>query len=168
MHFITDTKWIRNSDLWIGRSKMNIRRIRHTIFTFAKPEKTNSFALFRSIEALTFSDSGSDSDIASIASLFACLFRVFFHCSPPHGNIYSTTILVNRRTAHMWNKQTRQASAILRVQNSDVIRAALRKLDPKATKTNRAHFKTRCLTARVISSANKNWTVVTKCRNATC
>ena len=53
-------------------------------------------------------------------------------------------------------KQTRQASAILRAQNSDVIRAVLRNLEsstPKQrqkSKTNRAHFKTRRLTVRVI------------------
>ena len=34
--FITDTTWIWNSDIWIGRSNMNIRQIRNTIFTFAK------------------------------------------------------------------------------------------------------------------------------------
>ena len=60
-----------------------------------------NFALFRSIEALTFSDSGSVLGIASIASLFACLSRFLFRCYPPHRNIHSTTILVSRRTVHM-------------------------------------------------------------------
>ena len=47
-------------------------------------EATNNFALFRSIEALTFSDTGSDLGIAYIASLFCCLPRFLFGCYPPH------------------------------------------------------------------------------------
>ena len=51
-------------------------------------------------------------------------------------------------------KQTRQVSAILRVQNSDVIRTALHKYKRSTPTTNDdkkkiLHFKTRCLTARV-------------------
>ena len=50
---------------------------------------------------------------------------------------------------------TRQASAIFRLQDSEVIRAVLQNLDAlkktygKTQNKNRAHFKTRCLTARV-------------------
>ena len=45
-----------------------------------------------------FSDSGS----ASIASLFHWLSRFIFCCYLPHRNIHSTTILVSRRTVHIW------------------------------------------------------------------
>ena len=49
-----------------------------------------------------FSDSGSDSSIASIASLFLCLSQFLFRLYLPHRNMHSTTILVSRRTAHRW------------------------------------------------------------------
>ena len=86
-----------------------------------------------------------------IASLFP---RFLFRCYPPHRNIHSTTILVHRRKVHMWRwfhglmslvwyKQTWQASAILRVQNSDVESAVLRNLEsstPTTTKNKRTAF----------------------------
>ena len=62
-HFIADTKLIQNSVIWIGRSKMNIRQIRNTIFTIAKPERQTISHSSGDIEALTFNDSGSDSDM---------------------------------------------------------------------------------------------------------
>ena len=37
-----------------------------------------------------------------ISSLFACHPRFLFRCYSLHRNIYYTTILVHRRTVHMW------------------------------------------------------------------
>ena len=57
------------------------------------------------------------------------LSRFLFRCYPVHRNIHSTTILVSRRTVHIWGwfhglmslvyKQTGQASAILPISYPD-------------------------------------------------
>ena len=77
-HFITDTKWIRNS-IWKIR---NVRRTRNTkALAKSKQERISHNKLF---QALTFKAT-----------------RIYRY-DPLDRNINSTTTLVHRTTVHMW------------------------------------------------------------------
>ena len=126
---------------------------RNTIF--AKPER-QTISHNRFSEALTFSHwQRPASNWISVWNAFLLRFSLQKHTLIP------STILVHRTTAHMWRwchslmafiwqKQTRQAQAILRGTQQSRIRAVLRNpsenLDPSPNKiiqtnkqTNRAH-----------------------------
>ena len=134
-------------------------------YLHSRSRSDKQFRTLRSAEALTFSDSGSDSGIASVASLFCCLPRFRFRCYPPHRNIHYTTILVHRTEngSHLkvilrldvsYLIQTNQASvghfACAKQWRNKGCTAQSRKLEPKTQnktqnkQTNGAHFKTRC------------------------
>ena len=101
-----------------------------------KHQTNYNFALFRSIGALTFSDSDSDGGIASNRITVPLSFPVSFPLlSTPQKHTFHQNFSQQKNDAHVkviprlyfscLYKQTRQASTILRVQDSDVIKAVL-------------------------------------------
>ena len=145
-HFIADTKWIRNSIIWIGRAHLKI---------FAGTREAWSDKQFRTTGYQKHSRSVAGSDSHRIASRYisVCLiFSGFFSAAirpvetyilprfSPHNN--GAHVMVIPRL-----DVSRQASTIFRGTNQWRVRTILRnleKFDPKTTKTHRVHLRLGC------------------------